>query len=194
MIKLKLIGIGLLLSLAATAQNDGIPYLSFSLNTAGEGVLVSWRVQAGNTCQDVEIWRGTDSLNLNEVYTYPGICGDDDSSKVYSYTDKPPVPGITYYYRIEIITDRTETKKIIVPPAEGISVYPNPASERLTLVSSTQNDLNELEIYDSRGNTVLKLQNPESILELDVSDWPAGAYYYRALSNGQHSTGILVVQ
>ena len=162
------------------AQNEGIPYLDFSLSNSGSNALVTWTVKAGNTCQDVEVWRGTDSLNLKEIYTYPGICGDDDSSKVYSYTDKPPVAGITYYYRIVIITNRTKIKKVLIPPSEGLSVYPNPATETLNLVYSLQNKLYSIEIFDSKGNIIEVFENPESFTRLDISDWTSGVYFYRA--------------
>lgn len=170
----------LLLVYFTQAQGDGIPYLDFSLSNSGSNALVTWTVKAGNTCQDVEVWRGTDSLNLKEIYTYPGICGDDDSNKVYSYTDNPPVSGIVYYYRIVIITDRTQIKKVLIPPSEGLSLYPIPATETLNIVHSPQNNLLSIEIFDTKGNLIESLQKPESATQLTVSDWSAGVYYCKA--------------
>ncbi len=178
----------------AIAQNDGIPYLDFSLSNSGSSALVTWTVKAGNTCQDVQVWRGTDSLNLKEVFAYAGICGDDDSSKVYSYTDNPPVTGITYYYRIVIITDRTQVKKVLIPPSEGLSVYPNPATEKLNLVYSPQNNLLSIEIFDSKGNAVNILNKPENFTQLNVSDWPSGVYYYKAIFEERMEINQIVIK
>ncbi len=164
----------------AVAQDEGIPYLDFSLSNSGSSALVSWTVKAGNTCQDVQVWRGTDSLNLKEIFTYAGICGDDDSSKVYSYMDNPPITGIVYYYRIVIITDRTQIKKVLIPPDEGLSIYPIPVSEMLNIVHSPQNNLLTIEIIDGKGNMIETLQKPENLTQLNISDWPTGVYYYKA--------------
>jgi hypothetical protein len=164
----------------AIGQESALPYLSFSLNPAGNGVLVTWRVEAGNTCQDVEIWRGTDSLNLSEVFTYAGICGDDDSSKVYSYTDVPPITAITYYYRIVVVTDKSTIKKITLPPKKGLSVYPNPANDFLKIISNPLDDLTRIDFYDARGNVVFTLEQPPNDISIAISHWPAGMYYYKA--------------
>lgn len=178
-VSLLLIFIGL--TIGTKAQELGISYLDFSLQNSSNTVLVSWVVSSGNTCQDVEVWRGRDSLNLDYQYTYPGICGDNDSDKVYSYTDIPPTAGVIYYYQVKVITDRTEIKKVLVPPELGLSVYPNPASDKLQLVFNVQSKLNSFQIFNSQGQEVLKVDAPDNALELDISDLPSGSYFYQAV-------------
>lgn len=160
------------------AQNgDGIPYLSFSVQASGPIVLVSWQVKQGNTCQDVQVWRGTDSLHLSEVYTYPGICGDNDSTKVYRYEDVPPTPGIVYYYRIVVITDRTKVKSVLVPPEKSIEAYPVPATDFVSVVHNPGELLKSLRLYDRAGRLMDEIENPETLHRLELSAYRTGVYF-----------------
>lgn len=138
---------------------------------------IEWHVQAGNTCEDVQVWRGTDSLNLAPVFTYPGICGDDDSTKTYSYLDSPPTAGVRYYYRMVIITDRSEVKSLLTYPEDVPELFPNPATREVQVIADPAGNISSYVLYNVHGQVVFELSNPETEQVIDLSEVPAGQYF-----------------
>jgi hypothetical protein len=158
---------------------EGIPYLDFKLRNSGRSVEVEWQILPGNFCQDVEIWRGTDSSQLHQVFIYPGICGDDDSLKTYSYIDLPPVSGITYYYRIIVISDRTEIKSLVVYPNNKTELFPNPAQNRVWIIRDPGEQYERYSIYDLNGRQIISIDDPEISERLNLDGIPSGEYIVR---------------
>ena len=67
----------------------------------------------------------------------------------------------------------------IISPDNGsdaIRLMPNPASGRVTVMSSSA--IEKIEVYDEKGNHVLeqKEQNRTTSVGFDVSKWAKGAY------------------
>lgn len=166
----------LLLIPAFSWSQDGIPYLDFELRNSGRSVTVEWQVLPGNFCQDVEIWRGTDSTKLEQVYIYPGICGDDDSVKTYSYIDLPPRSGITWYYRIVVISDRTEIKSLLVYPDKEVEMFPNPAEDRVWIIRDPGERPDRYSLYSLDGKAVMRIEMPEVTEEIMLEGLPKGEY------------------
>ncbi len=95
---------------------------------------------------------------------------------VYDYTDgntcsnsKSDTAFVTLCTSVNEIADNT------------ISIFPNPAKSTL-LVSSSSNDLKNLEVLNLFGQTVLKLnnENRQSHLSIDISSLSIGTYILKA--------------
>ncbi len=191
--RLKILFFTLLVMPVGSFAQDGIPYLEFRLRNSGTAIDVEWTVKAGNTCQDVEVWRGTDSLNLEKVFVYAGICGDNDSAKSYNYVDKPPVLGIEYYYQIVIITDRTKVKRIFSYPSQMPEVFPNPSKGEVRIVRVPEVSYSHYELFDANGRLIQSLEAPEVIEILSLQNFDPGIYllmFYTA--DGSRVSKLLV--
>ncbi len=165
----------LLISFCGFGQ-DGIPYLELKLRNSGTAIEVEWTVLAGNTCQDVEIWRGTDSTELSLVFIYTGTCGDNDSVKSYNYIDQPPVSGVRYFYRIVIITDRTELKSVISYPQNKPEIFPNPAYGSINVVRDPLSDFSSYVLYDLKGSMLKTIPEPRVSETIDLTSFSSGSY------------------
>ncbi len=187
-----LLSIGALTS--SLAQSDGISYLNFDLQADNGFVTIRWEVIAGYTCQDVEIWRGNDSLNLKNIYTYAGICGDDDSNKVYQYIDKPATNGRFYFYQIKVFSEKSLVKKVLNLSDDVINFYPNPMTDFLNIVYSPNSKMDKIEFYNSQGKLTCAFENIKPSQKLDVSKWGSGVYLYRAYFKNQITSGQVVKQ
>ena len=186
---------GLLLWPLFSSAQDGIPYLDFSLTNFGNSsVWVEWSVTAGNTCQDVQVWRGTDSIHLKQVFVYPGICGDNDSVKTYTYLDHPPISGIRYYYRIQIITDKTEVKSILSLPNNQLEIYPNPAKDKIILVRDPLIQYTSYILYDDQGKKLREKHKPDVNLEWTIQELSPGTYLLRTAHESGEDIYKLLVQ
>jgi len=66
--------------------------------------------------------------------------------------------------------------------AEGVKLYPNPAQNYLILESDRA--LDRLHVYNALGQLVYQQSMPGSLLQIDVSQWPAGFYTIMAFGEG----------
>jgi len=71
--------------------------------------------------------------------------------------------------------------KAISPDNQQLSVFPSPVNEILTL-SSADKMLGAFEIVNSLGRQMLAGDCKNQQLQLNVSDWPDGVYYFRTSS------------
>lgn len=76
--KLGLICFFLFTQTFAFSQSDRLLRFSVVPVDNNQKVQVRWTMNAGSTCSDVVVERSIDSINFNEVYVYPSICGDAD--------------------------------------------------------------------------------------------------------------------
>lgn len=65
-------------------------------------------------------------------------------------------------------------------PGQIFSLYPNPADKVLKIKSQ---GINSLFIYDVTGRLVKVLTGAELKCEVNISDWPSGFYYAKAVSS-----------
>ncbi len=76
-----------------------------------------------------------------------------------------------------------EFKKIVM--REGISVYPNPANEKviLTLNQYDNNDKCSVTVIDAKGNEVINSKVIKKNTEINISQLTSGVYYYKVIYN-----------
>ena len=74
--------------------------------------------------------------------------------------------------------------------SKDINLYPNPSSDKVTIVT-TKNNFEELDVYNQLGSKVFSGNsqdlsagqlNNRNRMDLDVSEWPAGIYFYSVTS------------
>jgi len=69
-----------------------------------------------------------------------------------------------------------------------INVFPNPAESAITLNSSLPTGVSgEIVFFDGIGNKLfsVKLTEGDNAMDVDISKYAAGLYYYKAFANGQ---------
>ena len=112
--------------------------ISFTGVTAiqqGSAVAVGWKVADEKSIVSYIVERSADGINFTNIDTVDAI-GDNGSAAVYSWLDKNPLAG-TSYYRIESIgigggieyTWIVKTEVTEVAGSTDITVYPNPITD-----------------------------------------------------------------
>ncbi|HBF89355.1 MAG TPA: hypothetical protein DDX39_12005 [Bacteroidales bacterium] len=98
----------------------------------------------------------------------------------------------TAYYTITVFLD-VSTKEITNYDLR-FTIYPNPASEQLTIISNQYpaNDnrtLSVVEVYDLFGKEVLTTELKTEKQLIDISALKQGIYYYKIVNNGELTDG-----
>ncbi len=61
-------------------------FLDLSAQQFGDSISISWTLEGGTSCTNMELGRSTDNLNYETVFVVGGTCGAADDS-YYNYTD-----------------------------------------------------------------------------------------------------------
>lgn len=87
----------------------------------------------------------------------------------------------------------TSTASLETNEIEGLSIYPNPASDQL-IISVPQTMNASAAIYSSTGSLIRTISKLDVQTELSVQNWESGVYFVRVQNDEKTSTIKLVIQ
>lgn len=172
----------------------GLP-VTFSMTDRLDQVILNWKTQTGNRMFIVE--RSANGIDFTAIASIEGV-GKDNS---YSYTDKSPLEGVSYYRLKQVDNDGTasysEALSVsrIKPKAEW-KVYPNPARDEVNISFGTDRPAEaDLQVITIDGKLYMdkKLPVEDGKLLIDVQMWPKGMYFLKIVAGEMKLTQKLVV-
>ncbi len=92
-------------------------------------------------------------------------------------------------YKHGIITGISPGLRLINP---SICVYPNPATDRITVELSGETQESNVSIFNIEGQRVITSQITESKTQVDISNLPSGVYYVRVTNERTVEVGKFV--
>jgi PKD repeat protein len=75
-----------------------------------------------------------------------------------------------------------------------LTVYPNPANDRLMIFSKENVEISDLKVFTSSGQMVISIDNYISGKTLDVSQLQAGVYHIKALVDGNLVRAKIIIE
>lgn len=187
------------LMLSVTAKAQETDFISFFKVTENKGkVLLSWQVTAGNTCNGIQIFRGTDSTQLIQIGEITGVCGSVDQPVDYTFVDETPIKNIPTYYRLQFGFQGYSPIVVILVNATGdggTQVRPHPINTQgKILFDRTTTDSYILELYNLHGQKVLELTTTESFFDIYADGFPNGVYTFTiSAENSSPLRGKLII-
>jgi hypothetical protein len=140
------------------------------------------------TAQSLLQKQTTDNITIN---SNAGTRGNKTSSILAAADTSQPLA------QKSIIT-HAATDITMLPASREVIVYPNPASERVTLAYSAEKSATTIiSIYSMQG-TLLRTYNSGKVIQglfyqqlIDLSDLPAGRYMYKLTNGTKVVNGII---
>lgn len=170
-----------------------IELTAFNLKKNGNSVDVNWTTATETNNDYFTIERSKDLEHYEAIHQLPGS-GDSYTSKNYSYTDKNPLSGLSYYRLKQTDKDGeftySEVKAVSFQrQLTGVAVSPVPTQNNISLTFTANEDgAFTLNIYNASGTLMLsknvQVLNGNNENTIDVSELPQGIYQLM-LSNGQ---------
>ncbi len=180
---------------------QGNPLLGkFSVSQYDGRVSLFWQIVEGSTCNGIQIYRSTDSIDFQRIGYIAGICGSLTEPVNYNFTDELPIENTINYYYLELGTVGTsDIISIDVFPATGGSyvIRPHPIVDQATIFfDAVGNDVNALRVYDFGGQEVYRSDTPNVFFEINTASLPSGLYPFTITSSGNnlHIKGTFLVQ
>ena len=93
-------------------------------------------------------------------------------------------PNNCYTLRVQLGTATRENELIT---GNKITVFPNPATNKLTIQVADLKGIGDLQLYDSDGKLVLKKTISQTNTQINIAAFPAGIYLVKLISNGKEN-------
>ncbi|MBO2012671.1 IPT/TIG domain-containing protein [Hymenobacter negativus] len=144
---------------------------------AGRGTVLTWATaQEKNSAYFAVETHDAAVVTWPEVVRLPAA-GSSSSARQYTTTDARSLMGTRYYRLRQVDQDGTVVYSPVVAvsgPQTGLSLYPNPAENRLQVQGLA--GVGRLVLYDAVGREAGQFGLPAGNSEVDVSSLPAGLY------------------
>lgn len=158
-----------------------VQLLTFTGEKSGQTVLLSWKTAQEQHNDHFEIERSADGNNFTTIGTLTGA-GNTNAITSYSFSDTDPLAGINYYRLKQVDIDgRFEYSRFISVSFNNLhrlTVFPNPATERLNIRLPQGHRFTSIRIIDGAGRIMMQRNLGSSITSqvLDIAKLPAGWY------------------
>ncbi len=150
---------------------------------ADDGVLISFTIKGGVTCQGVQIKHSTDGNTFSEIQEFAGVCGSPSFDESYYFTHGSPKENSINYYRIDLgslgLTSSVIKVEYIGYNSEGYHIFPNPVSESSNIYfTNPGHTLHQYVVVSSRGDIVFTGETTEDRINISGRDLSAGVYRF----------------
>lgn len=180
-----------------------VEIIEFTSRLAFGEINLSWRTASELNNAGFYLQRSPDAKNWHDLAFLPGH-GTTHEEQSYTYTDERPLPGMNYYRLQQVDYDgQFEYSKIVSVEmgrdGSGISLYPNPAANSVTLALQTDyTGEASLTLYDLMGRQVktqtLSLEGGVFRSEIGLDGLPAGVYLAEVVAGREQWRERLVVE
>jgi hypothetical protein len=162
-----------------------------------------WNPYEGSDYPNFQIYRSNTGGVFQLIATVPNV--------IYAYSDLNSPAGIQYY-QVRISLDppclpgrpgysqvysnvvKHGVNGINENQANTFSLYPNPATDKITIETSGEPKESSLVIVNSAGQELITRQLSERKTVIDISSFPSGVYFVRVTNNKSVEVGKIVKQ
>lgn len=167
--------------------------LDFNAKAVNRETVLNWTFAYESNVDRFEVERSADGVNFTMINAVKSQ-GKVGTTNSYESIDKSPLNGINYY-RLKVkdvsgnfIYSKTVMVKLNFASVQGLSVYPNPAREVITVVlSSDKNEKYRMDLYNENGGTIstryVNVVAGQNNIPWDISVLPAGIYNIRVVGS-----------
>ena len=188
---------------AGTAGTDGLCILpielsAFEASIKDNGVLISWATASELNNDYMALERSANGLDFLEITSVKGK-GTTEEAQTYRYFDATPLLGINYYRLRQVdfngTVDHSKVIAITMDKGELLSIFPNPAKDRVYIQTPLTLVPQQVYLMDVMGRKVgLNLQGTPGWYEIALPpELPAGHYWLR-LQEGAKVHRLMVLK
>lgn len=156
-----------------------VKLISFTASLLGNKVQLNWQIESPELAKSYSIEK-VNSTNQRTILT---TIAANDVQRMYSTVDNNPSPG-NNLYRLKIIekdnsVTYSEYRQIFIPyPADQFSVYPNPATNKITIHGNFSN-ATALILSDINGKLIFQQQLNGHSIPINLPILSPGIYLLR---------------
>ena len=183
---------------SAADPNAALPVelISFTARPDNGKNILDWKTASEINNDHFEIQRSVDAKNWSAIGDVPGH-GTTQQEEVYSYIDASAntLSGNVVYYRLKQVDYNgafvySDIRKInITNTNAGLKLYPNPATDFLTLFSADGTE-RAVRIFDMNGQCIYSNIQSGYQNKIDISAFNSGMYILKTCTNNDVSSQV----
>jgi hypothetical protein len=155
---------------------------------------LTWATASEVNTDEFIIQRATNDSNFKDIASVEAA-GQSQSLLSYSYLDVKPPIGYNYYRLKQVDLDGLyEFSEIRAVQFDNtnIDLFPNPSTEMVQIVSSNEDVILDVVVYDEIGRIVkqIEIDQLNQKVELDIFDLENGCYYFKVSTDKEKSVLI----
>ena len=160
---------------------------AFTATAKQNTALLDWTLEQAAGMDHFNVQHSTDGATFATIGTVAAQTGDAGSAN-YTFTDENPIKALNYY-RLEIVNEDGTTSysgirtlDLATTATATVSIYPNPATDRLHITTTANTAFNIL-IIDVQGRVVRQAAIASgNTADLTISDLGKGIYFAEILT------------
>lgn len=156
-----------------------VKLVSFTLTPSQNNVLIRWTTDAEMNADRFIVQRSADGVYWHTAGEV-NAKGNSTVSTDYSFNDTRPSSTVVYYRLKMVDIDKfyefSPIKSTTLGVQNAIVIYPNPAKDHLTILSSAE--IIRGSLLSDRGAMLKKFEG-KSQVKVDLTGFPPGSYYLR---------------
>jgi hypothetical protein len=154
-----------------------VTLIAFKAVAREQQVALGWSTAEETNSSHFEIQRSASGDNWHVIGNVKAA--NDSRDKIdYDAIDNAPLIGSNLYRLKMVDHDSTfsysKIVRVVFDSPELLSIYPNPAADRLQLTETALKNATSVELLDQTGKSVLKTSKPSPVIS--VGHLPAGMY------------------
>ena len=186
---LKLLLFFLLILSATTIFAQHNPILANFTATENKGkVYLSWNIVSGSTCNGIQIYSSTDTVNYTPIGSIAGICGSSSAPISYSFTDIKPEKNKINFYRLELGNNGLSeiiSVEIIDLNNNGYQIRPSPVIDKAKIYFNNDTKIKyQLSIYNLNSILIFAASTQDSFFEINTENFHSGIYLFTIATEG----------
>ena len=170
-----------------------IELVHFQAQNQNKTTLLTWQTATETHNEGFEIQRSKDGNTWEKISWQDGQ-GDSQTPHDYTYTDRQPLSGTSYYRLKQIDFDGAFSHSEIVRirhEQTSVSIYPNPVRNTLNIADLNGGTIQNITIFDQMGRQIL--QQNTNAPTVNVSAFSSGIYMIQVtLDSGVFSDRFIV--
>jgi hypothetical protein len=178
-----------------------VKLMYFDAAKSGNAVVLQWATSSEVSSRDFVVERRSATGTWTEIANVKAA-GNSQTIRRYTITDKMPLQGTGYYRLRQTDIDgnvtHSEIKAVQFDRNRSTSVllYPNPAKDRIALVTDAFDGPVRYEIISASGSSVLNgtIANPQADTGINISVLKAGNYFIKLTDGNSSATTRFVVR
>ncbi|MEP7251742.1 MAG: T9SS type A sorting domain-containing protein [Ginsengibacter sp.] len=155
-----------------------VTFVSFTASKCNNNVCLQWAMENEKNFSHFEIEKSSDNNTFISLGRVSSI--NSAFANQYSFQDETPLAGLNLY-RLKIVDvdgnfKYSKIKPIIFSDKSSITIYPNPAKDIVTIISSKK--ILSIEVFDVSGKMIRNLEvNADNLY--NINDLPQGMHFLK---------------
>lgn len=156
-----------------------VQFQSFSASPGSNKVRLDWKTGREQNADRFIIERSRDGILFT---TIGSVAAKNGGANAYTFFDKDPLPGKSYYRIKELEKDQNFKYSLVIACSNQknkVNVYPNPVKDVLYIEHDPAGENERIYIYSAGGRLVkqLKISRNETLSKMSLKGLSAGTYF-----------------